>query len=72
MTWMDFKGIMLGEVSQMEKNKYCIIIQEPLKKAPNTQQKGSDLLSPEEGGGRGEIEKGGQKIPTSSHKMRKY
>ena len=24
-TWMDLQGIMLSEISQMEKDKYCII-----------------------------------------------
>ena len=24
--WMDLEGIMLSEVSQMEKNKYCMIL----------------------------------------------
>ena len=24
-TWMDLKGIMLSEISQTEKNKYCMI-----------------------------------------------
>ena len=24
-TWMDLEGIMLSEISQMEKGKYCII-----------------------------------------------
>ena len=24
-TWMDLEGIMLGEISQTEKDKYCII-----------------------------------------------
>ena len=25
MTWMDLEGIMLSEISQMEKDKYCMI-----------------------------------------------
>ena len=25
MTWMDLEGIMLSEISQMEKNEYCVI-----------------------------------------------
>ena len=24
-TWMDLEGIMLGEISQIEKDKYCMI-----------------------------------------------
>ena len=24
-TWMDFQGVMLGELSQMEKDKYCMV-----------------------------------------------
>ena len=24
-TWMDLEGIMLSEISQIEKNKYCMI-----------------------------------------------
>ena len=25
-TWMDLEGIMLGEISQIEKDKYCMIL----------------------------------------------
>ena len=72
---MDLEGIMLSEISQTEKNKYCMIsFICRIKKENTSQKKSSDLWLSEVGlGGQVELdEPDGQKVQTSSYKMNKY
>ena len=69
---MNLEGITLSEISQTEKDKYCMIsLMCGIQKPPN-----SDLWFPEVGRiggqGRGELEEGGQKVKTSSYKISNY
>ena len=72
-TWMDLKGIMLSEMSQPDKDKYCMIslICEYFLKNPNSQIQRTDWWLPEVGsrGGGCETVESGQKKQPSSYKV---
>ena len=67
-TWIDLEDIMLSEISQIKKNKYCIIScilwnltpQPSLPQTPDLIDTEADWWLPEEGVG--EMARGGQKV----------
>ena len=69
---MDLESIMLSEVSQTEKDKYCMIslICEILKRKHRKRDQicGYQRWRWEEG----ELEEGSQKVETTSYKINKY
>ena len=52
--WTDLEGSMLSEISQAEKDKYCIISPNIFKRKSKLIKTISDLWLPEVGDGRGE------------------
>ena len=64
-TWMNLEGIMLSEISQIGKNKYCMISLtcRTLKKAELTETE-TRMLVARGGGKRGDV---GQRVQTSRY-----
>ena len=70
---MDLEGIMLSEINQTEKDKYCMIsLICAIKKKKLTKEEIRLLDTRHEVCGEGELEEGGQKVQTSSYKINKY
>ena len=70
---MDLEGIMLSDINQTKKGKYCMMsLICGIKKHKNSQVWKTDWWLPQVGGcGVGELEEGGQKVQTSSYKVNK-
>ena len=72
--WMELKGILLSEISQTGKDKYCMIslICEILKKKTELIDIENRLVFARGGVGEvGEMGEGGQKVQISSYKINK-
>ena len=67
---MKLEGIMLSEISQREKHKYCITYTQNLKKV-NSQKQRIEWWLPETGSW-GKWAVTGQRVQTSSYKMNKF
>lgn len=69
--WIDLEGIMLGEISQTEKQKYCMILQTEPEKAKFTETENLEEQMPESGrvGKMGNCQ---SKRTNSSCKMNKF
>ena len=69
---MDLKDIILKEISQTDKDKYCIISHVELKKPPKLQKKIRFMINKHGEQREEELEEGGQKLENSSFRMNKY
>ena len=78
-TWMDPDGIMLGEISQRER-QYCVVLLITWKLKTNTKNqihgKRYQICGYQRqksgGHGEGELEEGGPKLLASGYKIKKY
>ena len=68
-TWVDLEGITLGEISQAEKEEYCMVslIYGILKKKKH--RKRDQICGYRDGGGRGETGGKQSKVKTSSYQI---
>ena len=79
MAWMDLEGIVLNEICQTEKDKYCVILflcrtktkqnKKLLISIDNRQQVGGCQT---QGVRANEIDEVGQKVQTTSYKVNKF